>query len=273
MKPCLGRLSCVCLLLAAGLSPTWAKGAEPRLVADEFQETLARISALAPAQVARSPGVSAAARPGSCAWPFTKPAAARSRASTNWRSSVPTGKRTSPWPSAAPWPARRRCFPVTHPPDQAPERRPLRKRPQLDRRDQRPRVGADRIARAGHRGQRPDHPRPHRQVPRPHPGGVRGARLAGRAAVAVGRQARADGPEPGPPACPTFRSTGCRRRRGTDSCSTRFCASGRRGATSRRTITCRRCWSIGRPCPAARRTGAASRGWRRWSGCWCCSRS
>ena len=224
-------------------------------------------------QVARSPGVPAARGP------------VRARGhSRNQRQLAAGHRRTGDLRSRRerePGPGRTRrrgqrivaASRLPHPPDQAPERRPVRKRPQLDRRDQRPRVGADRIAQAGHGGQRPDHPRPHRQVPRPHPGGVRGARLAGWAAVAVGRQTRADGNEPGSPACPTFRSTGCRRRPGTDSCSTPFCASGRRGATSRRTITCRRCWSIGRPCPAARRTGAASRGWRRWNGCWCCSRS
>jgi len=48
MKPCIWRLSCVCLLLTTGLSQTWGKGPEPRLVADEFQRTLARISAAAP---------------------------------------------------------------------------------------------------------------------------------------------------------------------------------------------------------------------------------
>ena len=47
MKPCIWRFGCVCLLLATGLSQAWAKGPEPRLVADEFQEALARISALA----------------------------------------------------------------------------------------------------------------------------------------------------------------------------------------------------------------------------------
>ncbi|NQU22561.1 MAG: discoidin domain-containing protein, partial [Candidatus Nealsonbacteria bacterium] len=45
MKPCIWRFSCACLLLATGLSQTWAQGPEPRLVADEFQEALARISA------------------------------------------------------------------------------------------------------------------------------------------------------------------------------------------------------------------------------------
>jgi hypothetical protein len=47
MKPYLARLVCVCSLLTASLSPTWAAGPEPRPVADEFQETLARISGLA----------------------------------------------------------------------------------------------------------------------------------------------------------------------------------------------------------------------------------
>lgn len=50
MKPWLLRWSCVFLLLPPGLSPARAKGAEPRPVAVEFQETLARISASAPAK-------------------------------------------------------------------------------------------------------------------------------------------------------------------------------------------------------------------------------
>src|SRR5512136_2026750 len=50
MKPCMAQWSCVCLLLLVGFSATWARGAEPRLVAEEFQETLARLSALAPAK-------------------------------------------------------------------------------------------------------------------------------------------------------------------------------------------------------------------------------
>jgi hypothetical protein len=49
MNPRLPQWSCVGVLLALGLSPAWAEGAAPRLVADEFRETLARISALAPA--------------------------------------------------------------------------------------------------------------------------------------------------------------------------------------------------------------------------------
>ena len=50
--------------------------------------------------------------------------------------------------------------------------------------------------------------------------------------------------------CHTSRSAGCPSRLGTDSCSTLFCASGRPGATSRRTITCRRCRSSGQLCRA-----------------------
>ena len=50
MNPYFARRICVGLLLTVGLSPTWGEGSEPRLVADEFQETLARISALAPAK-------------------------------------------------------------------------------------------------------------------------------------------------------------------------------------------------------------------------------
>lgn len=46
MKRCLRALVCVCLLVAAGLSSTRAQGAEPRPVADEFQEALARLSTL-----------------------------------------------------------------------------------------------------------------------------------------------------------------------------------------------------------------------------------
>jgi hypothetical protein len=38
------RLGCVGLLLTAGFSQSSAKGPEPRLVAEEFQETLERIS-------------------------------------------------------------------------------------------------------------------------------------------------------------------------------------------------------------------------------------
>ncbi|MFV1967287.1 MAG: discoidin domain-containing protein, partial [Pirellulaceae bacterium] len=45
MKPCIERFGCLCLLLATGLSPTWAKGPELRSVKDEFQEAVARISA------------------------------------------------------------------------------------------------------------------------------------------------------------------------------------------------------------------------------------
>ncbi len=48
MKPCMGRFACVCVLLATGLSQARAQGSEPRLVADEFQEKLARVSAQAP---------------------------------------------------------------------------------------------------------------------------------------------------------------------------------------------------------------------------------
>lgn len=47
MKPRIWRFGCVCLLLTAGLSQSLANGPEPRLVADEFQETLEEISAKA----------------------------------------------------------------------------------------------------------------------------------------------------------------------------------------------------------------------------------
>jgi hypothetical protein len=46
MKSCIGRVSLVCLLLAAVLSPAWTGGAELRPVADEFEAALTRISAL-----------------------------------------------------------------------------------------------------------------------------------------------------------------------------------------------------------------------------------
>ena len=46
MKSCTWRFGCVCLFLASGLSPTWAEESELRLVADEFREALARISAV-----------------------------------------------------------------------------------------------------------------------------------------------------------------------------------------------------------------------------------
>lgn len=46
MTPSRKRLSCVGLLLAAGLLPAWSGGAEPRPVADEFQATLARLATL-----------------------------------------------------------------------------------------------------------------------------------------------------------------------------------------------------------------------------------
>jgi len=46
MRSCVVRFACVCLLVTAGLSPTSSRGAEPRLAADEFQETLERISTL-----------------------------------------------------------------------------------------------------------------------------------------------------------------------------------------------------------------------------------
>ena len=219
------------------------------------------------------PSVFPPVTPGSCAWPFTKPAATRSRASTNWRSSAPTAKRTWPWPNAAPWPARRRCFPAIriHQIKHLNDGLYGNDHSWIAATGGRG-VGADRIAQAGRRGQRGHHARPRRASSATASRRCRGARLAGWAAVAVGRQARADRAQPRPPLARTSRSTGCRRRPGTDSCSTRSCASGRPGATSRPTITCRRCWSTGRPCPAGRRTGAASRGWRRWSACWCSSR-
>ena len=271
MKRCMGRLAWL-PALGTGLSPTWAQGAEPRLVADEFQETLARISALA-GQAARSPRFPAARGP------------VRARGhSRNQRQLAAGHRRTGdlrPRREREPRPGRTRrrgqrivaASRLPHSPDQAPERRPVRKRPQLDRRDQRPRVGADRIAQTGHRGQRPGHPRPH--AASTATASRRCSRCSSRRMGSSGsRSPSANGRgRTGPAGCPTSRSTGCRRRLGTDSCSTLFFASGRRGATSRRTITCRRCWSSGRPCPAARRTGAASRGWRRWNGCWCCSRS
>ncbi len=50
MKPCLARWSCVGLFLAVVFSAAWVQGAEPRPVADEFQEALTRISALVPAK-------------------------------------------------------------------------------------------------------------------------------------------------------------------------------------------------------------------------------
>ena len=50
MKPCIRWCGSVCLLLATGLSQAWAQGAEPRLVADEFQEALTRITAVAGAK-------------------------------------------------------------------------------------------------------------------------------------------------------------------------------------------------------------------------------
>ncbi len=46
MRSCVVRFACVCLLVTAGLSPTSSRGAEPRPAADEFQETLERISTL-----------------------------------------------------------------------------------------------------------------------------------------------------------------------------------------------------------------------------------
>ncbi len=45
MKLCTCRFGCVCLLLITSLSQTWAQESEPRLVADEFQQALARIAA------------------------------------------------------------------------------------------------------------------------------------------------------------------------------------------------------------------------------------
>jgi hypothetical protein len=45
MRPCRERFGCVCLLWATVFSQTWAKEPEPQLVADEFQDALARISA------------------------------------------------------------------------------------------------------------------------------------------------------------------------------------------------------------------------------------
>jgi len=45
MRPCVRGIGWVCLLWAAVFSPTWAKEPDLRLVADEFQEALARISA------------------------------------------------------------------------------------------------------------------------------------------------------------------------------------------------------------------------------------
>jgi len=49
MKPSVARRTCACLILAAGLLPPWAQGVEPRPVAEEFRETLSRLSALGPA--------------------------------------------------------------------------------------------------------------------------------------------------------------------------------------------------------------------------------
>ncbi|UCE48305.1 MAG: hypothetical protein JSW47_22235, partial [Phycisphaerales bacterium] len=46
MRLCIWRFGCVSLFLATVLSQAWAKGPEPWFVADEFQEKLARISAL-----------------------------------------------------------------------------------------------------------------------------------------------------------------------------------------------------------------------------------
>jgi len=51
MKPYIDGYARVCLLVAVAFSATRAEGAEPRRVADELQQTLARISALAPAKL------------------------------------------------------------------------------------------------------------------------------------------------------------------------------------------------------------------------------
>ncbi len=43
MRLCVWQFGCVSLLLATVLSQAWAKGPEPRLVADEFQEKLEQV--------------------------------------------------------------------------------------------------------------------------------------------------------------------------------------------------------------------------------------
>jgi hypothetical protein len=44
MRQCIGRFTCACLLWVTGLSQAGFQGSEPRRVADEFHETLAKIS-------------------------------------------------------------------------------------------------------------------------------------------------------------------------------------------------------------------------------------
>ena len=128
--------------LAAILTPAGVRGSEPRLAVDEFQEKLARISDTDDIQVARRPRFPAARRPASCAWPFTRPAATRSRASMNWRSSVPRGKENLALAERGAVASASSLLPgypihqIKHLNDGL-----LWKRPQLDRRDQRPASG------------------------------------------------------------------------------------------------------------------------------------
>jgi hypothetical protein len=47
MRPCIWQFACICLLLGTGHTQTRAEEAKPRLVVDEFQEALSRISTTA----------------------------------------------------------------------------------------------------------------------------------------------------------------------------------------------------------------------------------
>jgi len=76
---------------------------EPRLVADEFQEALTRISSLAAAKPPEALDFSPqAARFVRVAIHETSGNSQPNRASTNWKSTAPRARRTSPWPNAAP---------------------------------------------------------------------------------------------------------------------------------------------------------------------------